>query len=94
MTTTEGMEAYALRPATYVDLPFVLGLVMDGVRQGNYATGLLSAQRQKAFGGALKMIVEQGGLGRMTDRGFEAVESKLFIYESDSDRHVGFLLVS
>ena len=30
----------------------------------------------------------------MTDRGFEVVESKLLIYESDSDKHVGFLLVS
>ena len=94
MATTEEMEAYALRPATLVDLPFVLGLVMDGVREGHYAASLLSFPQQKAFGGALRMIVEHGGLGRMTGRGFEVVESKLFIYESDSDKHVGFLLVS
>ena len=34
MATTEEMEAYAFRPATLVDLPFVLGLVMDGVTEG------------------------------------------------------------
>lgn len=86
--------SYQLRLATVADLDFVMNEVVDGAKNGHYASTLLNPEEQKGLYEQLKNVVHYSHMGRISQRGVEYIFAQLWIYGSSKDNQVGFCLLS
>jgi len=85
---------YDLRRATENDLDFIMNEIIDGARNGHYASTLLDSEEQKGLYGQLINVINFSAMERNSHRGVEKIEARLWVYGSSTDDQVGYVLAS
>lgn len=88
------LRRYGLRPATENDLDFIMAEVIDGARNGHYASSLLDPEQERGFREQLRNVIKFSAMVRWSDRGVEQIAARIWIYGSPRDDQVGYLLSS
>ena len=89
------LRAYDFRPAKESDLDFIMAEVIEGAQRGHYSESLLEQLQAQALQVALRNVIRDGEMKRLTDQGTcEIIEARLSVYGSKTDEQVGYLLLA
>lgn len=89
------LRRYSLRLATERDLDFIVTEVIDGARNGHFASSLLIQKEERGLREQLRNVIVYSAMLRSPRPGVvDEIRAKLWIYGSPKDDRVGYLLVS
>lgn len=88
------LRRYGLRLATVDDLNFIMAEVIDGARDGHYDNSLLDPDHGRGFREQLENVIKYSEMVRWSSRGAEQITAQLWVYGSQADDQVGYLLAS